>query len=55
MLVVSYDHRMQIKLLGTNEVVLPFKGIINMGLFGKTLNMIEHGNYSDEYTYYATF
>lgn len=55
MLVVSYDHRMQIKLLGTNEVVLPFKGVIFMSLFNKNIKIIEPGNYSDEYTYYATF
>ena len=46
---------MQIKLLGTNEVVLPFKGIISIGLFNKKIKSIEPGNYSDEYTYYATF
>jgi hypothetical protein len=53
--IAGYDHRMQIKLLGTNEVALPFKGSIYMGPHNKTLNSIEHGNYSDEYTYYATF
>jgi hypothetical protein len=51
----QYDYRMQIKLLGTNEVVFPFKGVIFMSLFNKKIKIIEPGNYSDEYTYYATF